>query len=111
MQYFQAAAEQGNADAIYNIGYSYYFGEGVKQDDDKALEYFRTAAEMGQPNAMFVIGESYAEGKGSEKDLDQAAEWYLKALRAGYVPDEQDQKHLSDLFAELYNLKLDFSAA
>ena len=60
---------------------------------------------------MFVIGESYYEGKGSEKDPDQAAEWYLKALRAGYVPDEEDQKHLSDLFDELYNLKLDFSAA
>ena len=111
MQYFQAAAEQGNADAIYNLGYSYYFGEGVKQDADTALEYFRTAAELGNPNAMFVIGESYYEGKGSEKDPDQAAEWYLKALRAGYVPDEEDQKHLSDLFAELYNLKLDFSAA
>ena len=111
MQYFQAAAEQGNADAIYNLGYSYYFGEGVKQDADTALEYFRTAAELGNPNAMFVIGESYYEGKGSEKDPDQAAEWYLKALRAGYVPDEEDQKHLADLFAELYNLKLDFSAA
>ena len=60
---------------------------------------------------MFVIGESYYEGKGSEKDPDQAAEWYLKALRAGYVPDEEDQKHLADLFDELYNLKLDFSAA
>jgi len=83
----------------------------VEVDYDKALEYFREAAEMGQINAIFLIGESYYEGKGSEKDPDQAAEWYLKALRAGYVPDEEDQKHLSDLFAELYNLKLDFSAA
>ena len=111
MQYYQASAEQGSPNGIYNIGYCYYFGEGVKQDADTALEYFRTAAELGNPNAMFVIGESYYEGKGSEKDPDQAAEWYLKALRAGYVPDEEDQKHLSDLFAELYNLKLDFSAA
>ena len=83
----------------------------MKQDYDTAMECFRTAAEMGQPNAMFMIGESCYEGKGSEKDPDQAAAWYLKALRAGYVPDEQDQKHLSDLFAELYNLKLDFRAA
>jgi len=32
-----------------------------------------------------------------EKDLTATAEWYQKALDAGYEPDEEDQKHLTDV--------------
>lgn len=30
---------------MYNLGISYYNGDGVKQDKEKAIEYYKMAAE------------------------------------------------------------------
>lgn len=102
VQYYQLSADQGDPDGIYNLGYGFYYGEGVEQDYEKALDLFHQAAEMGQANAIFLIGECYYEGKAVEKDLEEAAVWYQKALDAGYVPDEEDQKHLAEVPGEDY---------
>ncbi|MEP6880280.1 MAG: caspase family protein, partial [Nitrosospira sp.] len=40
-------AEQGNADAQYNLGVIYRNGKGVPQDDAKAVEWYRKAAAQG----------------------------------------------------------------
>ena len=44
--WYRKAAEQGNADAQYNLGIMYSFGKGVPEDDAEAAKWFRKAAEQ-----------------------------------------------------------------
>ena len=46
-------AEQGNADAQYNLGVMYYNGRGVRQDYAEAVKWYRQAAEQGYPQAQY----------------------------------------------------------
>jgi TPR repeat protein len=46
------AAEQGDADAQYNLGNCYILGMGVAQDKAKAAEWYRKAAEQGHEGAQ-----------------------------------------------------------
>lgn len=43
-EWYQKAAEAGNANAKFNLGSFYYYGHGVKQDYAKAREWFQKAA-------------------------------------------------------------------
>ena len=45
-QSFKEAAEQGDAEAQFQMGRSYYYGDdGVTQDYAKAVEWYRKAAD------------------------------------------------------------------
>ncbi len=46
-EYWEQAAEKGNADALYNLGILYEHGLGVEQDYDKAREYYEKAIATG----------------------------------------------------------------
>jgi hypothetical protein len=52
IQELQRAAEQGNADAQFILGYAYESGEGVPQDDKEAFKWHRKAAEQGNAQAQ-----------------------------------------------------------
>ncbi len=47
-------AEQGDANAQFNLGSMYEYGEGVPQDDKEAARWFRLAAEQGYAKALKV---------------------------------------------------------
>ena len=44
LEWYRKAAEQGNADAQFNLGLKYIKGEGVPQDYIKACKWFNLAA-------------------------------------------------------------------
>ena len=46
------AAEQGDADAQYNLGAMYDNGRGVPEDDAEAVRWFRLAVEQGHAGAQ-----------------------------------------------------------
>ncbi|GHT32760.1 hypothetical protein AGMMS49592_0010 [Endomicrobiia bacterium] len=48
-------AEQGFAEAQYNLGVMYYKGEGVKQDYKEAIKWFKKAAEQGHSGAKTAL--------------------------------------------------------
>ena len=101
MEYFQLAADLGNAEGWRDIGYLYEYGLGVEQDYAKALEYYSLAVERGVPEGMFEIGRCYDLGQGVKKDLDKAAKWYRRALDAGFEPrDEEEAEHLKELIPD-----------
>lgn len=52
----KAMAEQGNAEAQYNLGICYHEGEGVAKDVFEAVKWFRKAAEQGYPTAQSALG-------------------------------------------------------
>ncbi|HJL65723.1 MAG TPA: tetratricopeptide repeat protein, partial [Arenicellales bacterium] len=56
---FRPLAEQGDADAQYNLGVMYEKGRGVPQDDKIALKWFTLAAEQGFARAQHNLGVMY----------------------------------------------------
>ena len=52
-------AEQGNANAQYNLGLIYNNGHGVTQNFNEAVNWFRLAAIQGQAEAQYNIGTMY----------------------------------------------------
>src|ERR1039457_3954197 len=78
-------AEAGNADAQLQLGFAYYKGTGVAQDDAEAARWFRKAADAGDATAQFSLGLAYNSGRGVSKDFVEAMRWYRKAADAGNV--------------------------
>ena len=52
VKWYRLAAQQGVADAQFNLGLSYAKGEGVAQNDIKAHLWFNLAAVSGDQNAV-----------------------------------------------------------
>jgi TPR repeat protein len=78
-------AEQGDAQAQFNLGVMYDYGQGVTQDDKQAVKWYRKAAEQGHPSAQTSLGVMYGRGQGVRQDDKQAVKWYRKAAEQGYV--------------------------
>lgn len=51
LSWYRKAAAAGNGDSMYNIGLIYYNGQGVSQDNAKAMEWFRKAEQSGDLQA------------------------------------------------------------
>ena len=49
--WYERAAEQGLAEAQYNLGVCYEYGRGVEKDENKAFEWYEKAAEQGHVEA------------------------------------------------------------
>ncbi len=69
---FRVLAEQGDADAQYNLGFMY--SEGVPQDYVQAGKWYRTAAEQGNAKAQHNLGVMYSTGHGVPQDYTKAGE-------------------------------------
>ena len=76
-------AESGDAAAQYLLGSLYVEGNGVEQDDAKALLWFQRAADQGDAAAQYNVGASYAGGRGVEKSYTDAAKWFRRAADQG----------------------------
>ena len=75
----QYAAEEGDIDAMYELG-MYYNSKG---DYEKARQWFTNAFSGGEESrSAIMIGDYYFYGKGLTKDYNQSVEWYNKALNA-----------------------------
>ena len=78
-------ADSGDAEISGVIGYCYYGGWGVEQDDAKAAEYLSIAADADISEAQYMMGILYEYGYGVEQDDVKAAEYEAKAADAGYA--------------------------
>ena len=80
-------AEQGNADAQFNLGSLYYQGRGAPQDYDEAVRWMRKAAEQGHVFAQVTLGSIYSEGVQGviQKDYPQALMWFVFAAAQGDI--------------------------
>ena len=85
LRLWRPLAEQGDADAQYNLGVMYDNGRGVQQDDGEAVKWFRKAAEKGFAKAQCNLGSMYEEGKGVPQDYAEALTWYRIAAEQGHA--------------------------
>ncbi|BCZ20033.1 hypothetical protein NHP190012_16750 (plasmid) [Helicobacter sp. NHP19-012] len=68
LEYFQKAADMGNADGYNNLGSMYANGTGVPQDYKKAMQYYQKAGDMGNASAYASLGFMYRDGKSVAKN-------------------------------------------
>ena len=79
------AAENGDAEAQCKLADAYFLGNGVEQDEPKAVEWFRKSAEQGYAVAEYALGNCYLLGRGIEKDEAEAFRWFLKSAEHDYA--------------------------
>ena len=72
-------AENGSAEAQFNIGLMFDRGEGREQDFKRAVEWYVRSAENDFARGQFRLGEMHETGRGVERDLIQARKWFAIA--------------------------------
>lgn len=84
------AAEQGDANAQFNVGLMYSNGEVTTTNDKQAIFWFTNAAKQGHVDAQYNLGVIYAGGNGSPKDDRKTVYWYTKAATQGHTKAQHD---------------------
>jgi uncharacterized protein len=105
---FKVLAEQGDAEAQFNLGRMYTLGQGVQQEPAEALKWYRKAAEQGNGNAQWVMGISYDGGLDVAKDQVEAVKWYRKAAEQGI---SKAQYNLAHMYAKGLGVQQDYIQA
>ena len=101
--------KQENAEELFNLGYNYEKGNGVKQDYSKAVEYYTKAANMGHAGAQCNLGNCYFYGFYNVKpDKSKAVKWYTKAANQG---NASAQFNLGLFYEYGYGVKQDYAKA
>ena len=80
---FKPLAEQGDADAQYNLALMYRNGKGTAQDDKQAVYWYQKSAEQGNAQAQHNLGWMYRNGKGTAQDDVKAYMWLNIAAANG----------------------------
>jgi len=83
LRWYRQAADKGDANAQYALGFMYGNGEGVPQDYGEAVSWFRKAADQGNVEAQYSLGSVYRDGDGVSRDYAEAVRWYRKAADQG----------------------------
>ena len=85
MAEFRNAAEQGDAEAQFKVGQSYYKGNGVEKDLVEATKWLRKAADQGDAKAQTLLGCCYADDNYAAKDMTESIKWIRKAADQGFA--------------------------
>ena len=92
---FERAGAKGSAEAHRRLGFMYYHGEGVVQDNKRAISLFETAARGGDAESAHNLGTMYEYGMSVTQDEGRAAEWFSRAADLG---EPYSQFRLSVMF-------------
>lgn len=68
----ERAAENGDKDAMYEIGSMYLYGRGVNRNPEKSFYWLEKSAELGNHKSAYLLGTQYY----SQKQYKKAAEWH-----------------------------------
>jgi TPR repeat protein len=84
LELYEAAANQGFADAINDLGFLHYQGGlGLPPNPQKALKFFERAADLRHPQAQFNFAALIDDGLIPSKGPEDAAHYLYAALRSG----------------------------
>lgn len=84
MRLFRPFADQGHADAQYNLGLMYNDGRGVRQNYSEAVRWYRLAAEQGRAAAQNSLALVYNNGTGVPQSNALALVWFNLSAVQGY---------------------------
>ena len=101
-------AEQGNANAQYNIGLMHHKGQGVTQDPAEAIAWYQRAAEQGIAKAQNNLGLMYFERQGVARNYFHAHKWFHLAAVQGQA---DAQRNLGLMYFEGLGVRPDYHQA
>ena len=81
----QQLAQQGDAEAQYQLAALYRSGRGVPQNHAQAADWYRKAAQQGYVKAQYNLAVMHENGWGVDKDSALAQDWYRKAAGQGHA--------------------------
>ena len=84
VKWYTKSAEQGLAQAQFNLGVRYDNGQGVPQDYKEAVKWYRKAAEQGDAKAQSILGSMYYLGQGVLQDDVMAHMYWNIAAVSGH---------------------------
>ncbi|MCR5150573.1 MAG: sel1 repeat family protein [Clostridiales bacterium] len=86
IELFEDAYDEGNADAMNDLGAQYYNGSrGFEQSFEKAVEYYKTAAENGSRQAQENLGYCYYYGRNMPVDYEKAFHYFALGAFDGHI--------------------------
>lgn len=85
IDYLKLSASQGYTDALAQLAWHYYWGEGVEKDVRLAINLYTSAAEAGSLGAAVKLARSYITGEEGvvESDYDKAIDLLQPHLESG----------------------------
>lgn len=91
------SAQEGNADAQFNLGVMYFEGKEVQQSYIEAAKWYGSAADQGDRQAQFNLGLMFYHGTGLPKNYLYAYELFSMAATQG---DERARQGMAAILAE-----------
>jgi hypothetical protein len=88
-------AMDGHVEAQYILGQMYYFGRGLPQRFDQAVEWFTRAAKQGSAAAQHDLGVMYLQGQGVPKNLVQSYRWFDRAAKQSYADADRRKEQVA----------------
>lgn len=82
---YKSAIEEGNADAMNDLGALYYDGRGCEQDFTKAVYYYDMAAKAGNRQAQENLGYCYYYGRNMPVDYEKAFHYFALGAFDGHL--------------------------
>jgi TPR repeat protein len=82
-EFFQRAADSGNAEGENSFGCCLERGEGINQNIELAVQYYCKAASHNHPSGLYNFGRCLEYGRGIERDFARAAKYYRMAAEFG----------------------------
>ena len=85
--WFVRASDMGDDDALFDVGWCYCTGHGVKRDYGKGIMHLNRAVtsdcitEYGRQKAMTLLGILYYNGMGLDASLSLAKQWLDRAVQ------------------------------
>ena len=76
-------ADKGDAEAQYNLGTCFYYGNGVDRNYNIAAKWYTKAANQGHAKAAYALGMMYVAGVGINQDGKKAIEFFYIASQKG----------------------------
>lgn len=83
--WFAVAANNGVANAAYNLGVLNQQGIGRAPNLPEAMKWYRKAARASHPEAQYNLGIAYVEGVGVPYDAERAADYFRDAAAQGMM--------------------------
>ena len=85
IKHWELLANNGNANAQFNLGKMYEKGMGVTKSDYHAFQWINKAAKLGHTNAQYTLGYMYRNGSGVVKNANQTVKWFKEAGKKGHA--------------------------
>jgi TPR repeat protein len=100
VHWWEMAAAQNDAEALFNLSQVYRKGLGVTVDWPKAKSYLLAAAEAGLALAQARLGVAYGMGDGMVQDGIEAGKWLILAANQGEPTARANRDHARTLVSQ-----------